>query len=151
MKNHVLLFVIFSAFLFSCGNENKQRVSTPEENGEVQEEAREMAAIEDTIEVYRPRPGERIESPFEIEGIARGHWFFEAAFAIRLLDENEKEIAVAVAEARDDWMTDGWVDFSANLDFETPDSKEGFLLFEKANPSGLEEYERELRLPVRFE
>ena len=149
MKNPFLLFVIFSAFLFSCGNENKQEVPAREENREAQE-AREMVAIEDTIEVYRPRSGAKIESSLNIQGRARGYWFFEASFAVRLLDENEKEITVAVAEAQDDWMTEDWVDFSATLEFETPDSKEGFLVFKKANPSGLEEHARELRVPVEF-
>ena len=154
MKN-IFLLIIFSILLFSCKNEKNKETTTPEENVEIPEETKEVAeepaAIEDTIEVYQPRPGELVSSPLKIEGRARGTWYFEGSFAVRLLDKNGREIAVVPAEAQDSWMTENWVDFSATLEFEKPDSEKGYLVFEKANPSGLEEHDRELRVQVNIQ
>ncbi|GHA26317.1 hypothetical protein GCM10007103_04590 [Salinimicrobium marinum] len=153
MKN-ALVIIILSTLLFSCKNENNQQTKTPEENIEIEEGTTEVsnkpAAIKDTIEVYQLRPGEIISSPLKIEGRARGTWYFEASFAIRLLDENGNELAVVPAEAQDSWMTEDWVPFEATLEFENPDFKEGVLVFEKANPSGLDEHDRDLRVKVAF-
>jgi hypothetical protein len=117
---------------------------------ETNEVSQKPAAISDTIEVYQPRPGDVISSPLEIEGRARGTWYFEGSFGIYLLDENGNELAVVPAKAQDSWMTEDWVDFSATLEFKDSGFKEGVLVFEKANPSGLEEHDRELRVPVKF-
>ena len=154
MKN-ALFILLLSVTLFSCRNENNQNATTPEQNVESREEIKEVsqepAAIPDTIEVYQPRPGEVISSPLEIEGRARGTWYFEGSFAIRLLDENGNELAVVPAEAQDSWMTEDWVNFSATLKFQDPGSAKGVLVFEKANPSGNPEHDRELRVKIRFQ
>jgi len=41
----------------------------------------------DLIRLDSPRPNEAITSPLTIRGTARGYWFFEASFPIRLVDE----------------------------------------------------------------
>ncbi|MCK9377857.1 MAG: Gmad2 immunoglobulin-like domain-containing protein, partial [Syntrophobacterales bacterium] len=52
-------------------------------------------------------------------GKARGAWFFEATFPVRLLDGNGREIADWVpAHAKADWMTDAWVPFETTLAFD---------------------------------
>ena len=156
MKIPVLLFIIFSAFLFSCGNEHTGNSSPEKEvSPQIQEasdesKAEKRATIEDTIEVFHPRSGEVVSSPLQIKGRARGFWFFEASFAIRLLDKSGKEIAVVPAEAQEDWMTEEWVLFEATLEFDPANLEEGVLIFEKANPSGLEEHARELRVELKI-
>ena len=86
-----------------------------------------------------------------VEGEARGTWFFEASFPVRLLDGNGVELAVAPAQAQDDWMTEEFVPFAVRLQFFAPITATGTLVFEKDNPSGLPEHADELRVPVRFE
>ncbi len=154
MRNAILLFIIFSAFLLSCRNEENREVTVPAENLQTQKEtqkaAEQPAVIKDSIEVYQPLPGELISPPLKIEGRARGYWYFEASFTVRLLDDTGREIAVVPAQAQNSWMTEDWVDFSATMEFEDPGTEEGVLVFEKANPSGLEKHDRELRVPVKF-
>lgn len=104
----------------------------------------------DLIQVSKPRPNELIESPLEIEGEARGYWFFEADFPIRLLDENGKELGSGIAKTSSNWMTEGFVLFEATLEFQGPTIKKGILILEKDNPSGLPENADELRIPVFF-
>ncbi|MCI0566340.1 hypothetical protein L0Y46_04065 [bacterium] len=104
----------------------------------------------DLILIENPRPNQEIASPLTITGRARGTWFFEASFPIKLLDENGKEIAVYHAEAQSDWMTENFVPFKAVLTFTAPSEGKGTLVLMKDNPSGLPEHDDELRVPVRF-
>ena len=104
----------------------------------------------DLIKVDSPLPNQEISSPLSVTGQARGYWFFEASFPVRLLDGNGKEIAIKPAEAQDDWMTEEFVHFKAVLEFKMPSTDFGTLILEKDNPSGLPEKADELRIPVRF-
>lgn len=102
------------------------------------------------IEVENPAPEEKISSPTEISGRARGTWFFEGSFAVFLYDEDQNEIAVAIATAQEDWMTEDWVLFSATLKFDTPESKKGTLIFKKSNPTGKAKFDDSIKIPVKF-
>jgi len=102
------------------------------------------------IKSSNPRPNQTILSPLFIKGKARGSWFFEASFPIKLLDIDGKEIALTIAQAKSDWMTEDFVPFEAVLQFVTPDIKEGTLVFKKDNPSGLAEQDDELVIPIKF-
>jgi hypothetical protein len=110
------------------------------------------------ISVSSPLPGEVIETPFEIEGQARGQWYFEAEFHIVLTDWDGKIIAETNARAQDDWMTEEFVPFKATIEFESPYEegdpdfmKNGTLILRKANPSGLPENDDDLEIPIKFE
>ncbi|MFA5050587.1 MAG: GerMN domain-containing protein [Patescibacteria group bacterium] len=100
------------------------------------------------IKVTKPQPDEIISSPLEIEGEARGNWFFEASFPIKLLDSSGAEIAKGIAQAKSDWMTENFVPFTATLQFNAPIETKGILILEKDNPSGLPQNADELRVPV---
>ncbi len=104
----------------------------------------------DLIRVTKPRPNELIKSPLKIEGEARGYWFFEADFPVKLLDENGNELGTGIAKALSEWMTEDFVAFELVLEFEFQTADRGTLILEKDNPSGLSENADELRIPVRF-
>jgi hypothetical protein len=105
---------------------------------------------QDLIRVSNPRPNQLISDPLSISGEARGTWFFEASFPIKLFDENGVELGTAIAQAGSDWMTEDFVPFTATLEFQAPTTEKGTIIFKKDNPSGLPEYEDELTMPVRF-
>ncbi len=105
---------------------------------------------EDLIQVENPGANEVITSPLFIRGKARGFWFFEASFPIKLYDDKGRLLATGIAQAQSDWMTDDFVLFSAELEFKSPDTEKGTLVLEKDNPSGLPENADELRMPVVF-
>ncbi len=104
----------------------------------------------DLIQVDNPRPNQQISSPLKITGRARGTWFFEATFPIELLDESGKSLGTSVATAKREWMTEEFVPFTAELQFEKPSTKKGKLVIKNANPSGLPENEKVLSMPVEF-
>ncbi|MHB9027718.1 MAG: Gmad2 immunoglobulin-like domain-containing protein, partial [Candidatus Latescibacterota bacterium] len=91
-----------------------------------------------------------VRSPLLVEGEARGTWYFEATFPLRLLDGSGNELAVGYAQAEGEWMTENFVPFRGRLEFATPRTDTGTLILERANPSGLPEHAREMRAPVRF-
>lgn len=104
----------------------------------------------DLIRVDNPRPNQTIGSPLLITGQARGYWFFEASFPIKVFDENNNLLTTIIAQAQSDWMTEDFVPFEAKLDFPLPESGEGRMVFQKDNPSGLPENDDELVVPIKF-
>lgn len=91
-----------------------------------------------------------LTSPLEITGEARGTWYFEASFPVRIYDANNVLLGFGIAQAQGDWMTENFVPFKATLSFTHPATEKGFLVLEKDNPSGLPEHADELRIPVHF-
>ncbi|MCL5073894.1 MAG: Gmad2 immunoglobulin-like domain-containing protein [Actinobacteria bacterium] len=104
----------------------------------------------DQIKVTKPTPNQLIQSPLIVEGEARGTWFFEATFPVKLLDANGNIIASNPAQAQGDWMTEGFVPFKVQLDFVRPATDTGVLILQKDNPSGLSENDAKIEIPVRF-
>ena len=89
--------------------------------------------------------------PLIISGKARGNWFFEASFPVKLVDENGNELANGTAAAQSDWMTEDFVEFLATFEFTAPPTTAGTLILQKDNPSGLSEHNNQLIVPVEFE
>ena len=102
------------------------------------------------IRVTSPAPLSVISSPVTITGEARGTWYFEASFPVKLLDGNGNELAIAPAQAQGEWMTTEFVPFEVTLTFESPTTDTGMLILEKDNPSGLPQYADFIEIPVRF-
>lgn len=102
------------------------------------------------ITVSSPGPNQVISSPLTITGQARGNWFFEATAPVRLLDGNDRQIAVGFITAQGEWMTTNFVPFSGQLTFAPPNTNTGTLVLEKNNPSGLPQNDQSITIPVRF-
>lgn len=102
------------------------------------------------IKIDSPRPNAIVTSPLEITGEARGTWYFEASFPVKLFDGNGEQLAAVPAQAQNDWMTEEFVPFKATLEFAAPTTATGTLVLEKDNPSSLPENADSLIVPVRF-
>lgn len=101
------------------------------------------------IVVENPRPRTKIVTPLEIKGRAKGFWFFEGSMTAELRDSAGKELGKANLEAQEPWMTESFVPFTGTLTYELPENTSGVKLYiEKANPSGLEENDKTLVIPV---
>lgn len=138
MKNKVLLIFIILILLGATWMFLRFVIGgSEEENKETSE-----------VIVFSPQQNQVIKSPLSIEGKARGYWFFEASFPIRLLDKDGKEIAITVAQAQSDWMTTDFVPFKAELSFNSKATASGNLVFEKDNPSDLPENAKHINIPV---
>ena len=102
------------------------------------------------VRVVTPHSNDLIKSPVTISGQARGNWYFEASFPVKVLDANGKILGQAPAQAQGEWMTTEFVSFLLNLNFATSTTATGTVILEKDNPSGLPENAAEVRIPVRF-
>ena len=102
------------------------------------------------IELDSPRPNEVVKSPLVIQGQARGNWYFEASFPVKIVDGKGTVLATVPAQAQGEWMTTEFVPFRVELSFPQPTTEKGMLVLEKDNPSGLPEHADELRIPIRF-
>lgn len=105
---------------------------------------------EELIVVESPRAYEEISSPVIVRGKARGTWFFEASFPVKVVDRAGNILGVVPVMTREEWMTTDFVSFQAEVPFIGSGAVDGFVIFEKDNPSGLSEHADELRVPVVF-
>lgn len=105
----------------------------------------------DVIIIDSPRPNDVVKSPLKITGKARGFWFNEASFPVKLYDASGKQLGNGIANVTSgDWMTQEFVPFEATLQFQSPSSGKGMLVLERDNPSGLDENNDNLNIPVNF-
>ncbi len=104
----------------------------------------------DIIRVSSPLPDTLVTSPLIVRGEARGNWYFEASFPVKIFDAKGKQLGIIPARALGDWMTTEFVPFETTLAFENPATETGTLVLQKDNPSGLPENADSLSIPVRF-
>ena len=102
------------------------------------------------IHVFAPPANAVVESPLVVRGEARGSWYFEASFPVKLYDGNGILLAQTPAQAQSEWMTLDFVPFEARLFFVHPTTITGMLVLEKDNPSGLPENADFISIPVHF-
>lgn len=120
-------------------------------NKEFVEDVKDMIST-DSIKVFYPTPNAEVDpaKPLVVSGEARGAWYFEASFPMRVEDANGKTIAQSHVEAQSDWMTEEFVPFEGKIIFsETPATQTGALVLEEDDPSGMGNPES-VRFPLRF-
>ncbi|MFW5773788.1 MAG: Gmad2 immunoglobulin-like domain-containing protein [Tangfeifania sp.] len=111
----------------------------------------ENVSSEKGIRIEKPTAGSTVSFPLEITGEARGNWFFEAEFTVRLV-QNGTELAIAIVKAQDDWMTMDYVPFSATMNFDAEGrGGDASLVFKNNNASGKPELDKTFKLPVKIE
>jgi hypothetical protein len=110
----------------------------------------DTAKIAGPILVTEPQPNTTVISPLRVTGRARGSWYFEASFPVRLVDSQGRVLDEAPASAQGEWMTESFVPFGAVLTFQPPTGTTGRLILEKHNASGLPQHADSVVIPVRF-
>jgi len=124
--------------LFFISNKNNQLNLAPVTND-----------YSDLIKIENLKNNQAIKSSFVLNGQARGSWYFEASFPVKVVDLQENIICETFAIAKDNWMTESFVPFEAILNFEiAKNSFPAILILKKDNPSGLSENDKEIRIPV---
>lgn len=111
----------------------------------------EAKKLAQPVRVTFPVEGGLVTSPLVVRGEARGYWFFEGSFPVKLYDATNALLATGIAQTTTgEWMTENFVPFEASLTFTLPSTQVGTLVLERDNPSGLPEYDQAVSLPVRF-
>ncbi len=110
-----------------------------------------VITYKDLVRVTSPLENQVVTSPLVIRGEARGTWYFEASFPVELSASDGTVLVQHYAQAQGEWMTEDFVPFESTLLFDAGNATSGVLILHKDNPSGLPEYDDELRIPVSFE
>jgi hypothetical protein len=111
-------------------------------------QSKEKEKTKKEIIVSFPKPNQCVTSPLTVQGKARGPWFFEAIFPIRLLDAQCHELSASKATALGPWTTEDFVPFEGKLDFVVNKETKATLILEKDNPSGLPQNAKKIEIPV---
>ncbi|MCC7356186.1 MAG: hypothetical protein IT410_01045 [Candidatus Doudnabacteria bacterium] len=106
---------------------------------------------DDLIRVTSMKNNQVVDGSFTVTGEARGQWYFEGSFPVRIEDANGKVLGRVAAKAKGEWTTTEYVPFEVFVIFDKYQTSTGSIIFEKDNPSGLPENASELRVPIRFE
>ncbi len=107
--------------------------------------------IPDLITITAPAKDASITSPLSVTGSARGTWYFEASFPVKILDSKGKVIGQGPAQAQGDWMTTEFVPFTASITYTAqPAGSRGTVVFMKDNPSGDPERDQSVSVPITF-
>ncbi|RYY93828.1 MAG: hypothetical protein EOO11_19045 [Chitinophagaceae bacterium] len=101
------------------------------------------------MHLLKPQAGDSLRSPMTVEGEARGPWYFEAQFMIKLYDSAQRLLAMIPAKAAGDWMTEAYVPFRTQLEWKDYRGK-ALLILEADNPSGDAERAKRFELPVHL-
>jgi len=104
-------------------------------------------ATTDNIVVSTPLPGSTVGSEFTVSGNARGTWYFEASFPVKVLGANGQELVQLPAQATEDWMTENFVPFSVKVTVPNY-SGAATLVLHKDNPSGEAKFDASVSIPI---
>lgn len=163
-----LAFLILLLLTGGCRLERDDRYEAPDQTSEqdgvdqssdeeddTEDEDREGSTTDaEEIRISEPDSGETV-NPSEgvtVQGEAKGTWFFEGVFPVKIWDADGNLLAEGQAVAIDNWMTTDWVSFTATIAaFDAGDATEGTLVLEKDNPSGLPENAASIEIEIQFE
>lgn len=143
----VVVLIIFGFIWYS----NKSNTTSPSDTAVVPPRNDTADPITDLIQVTTPAEGASVGSPLTVSGKARGYWYFEASFPIKLIDANGATLFEGPVQAQGDWMTEEFVPFTVTFNFVKPASgTTGMLILHNDNPSGLPENDKSIEIPVTF-
>ncbi len=163
MKKYLAILFFSAVFLSSCTqgiqqNENEQTQERKGQNKQVTENGYKSA--ESTIQVNQtenqeiivesPAPDQTVSSPVMVKGKALGTWFFEGVLPVSMEDADGNLLSAAPARALDDWMTEDFVEFEAQLDFDLGNNETAVIIIKNDNPSGIPENAKKFEIPVKL-
>lgn len=103
--------------------------------------------------VALPKANDPVTSPLVVTGYVDGtnRWtgFEGQVGSVTLIDSNGNVLAQKPLTATTDWMQLP-TNFATTLTFVAPTTSAGTLVFRNENTSGMPDYAREFRLPVKF-
>lgn len=153
----IIVAILVAGFLFFGSNQirtwwNGEAMPAPPVITDTGNEVPLIQQYKDLVRVTVPEQDTVVPNPLVLKGEARGMWFFEASFPVRLIDANGEDVALepGYVTATTDWMTESYVPFSGTFSYVTPETNTGTLILLRDNPSGLPENEDAFMIPIRF-
>ncbi len=147
----LLILLCAPVVLTGCWSTKEMPPEDYDNAGNVVEEETEPRESDDAITVVEPAAESTIAFPLKVSGEAKGSWYFEGSFPVKLLDSEGNILAEIQAQATEDWMQEGPVPFEATIQIDNPPtSGTGKLVLSKDNPSGLPENDESVEVEISF-
>ncbi len=133
-------------------NEQAGQTTRTQDNSQQSAESTIEVSQEDNPEIMveTPAPGQTVSSPVMVKGKALGTWFFEGVLPVSMEDPDGNLLSAAPARALDDWMTEDFVEFEAQLDFNPGNNENAVIVIKNDNPSGLSENAKKFEIPIQL-
>lgn len=144
-----IILVVGGFFLIGC--EIIQKSATIDDTTNKNTVPEKIIPPNNLIQVSFPSSGEKIGGTLNVTGIAKGIWYFEGDFPVRLVDSAGRELAIAPASAQSEWMKEDFVPFSATLKYPVSQATSAKLILAKDNPSDMRELDDAIEIPVVLE
>ena len=108
-----------------------------------------VVSTELPIQVSTPKDNQEVGNPIKISGKAKGTWFFEGSFPIQLVDSSGNILGHGIATSTEDWMTENFINFSAEISYtKATSTKRALLVLSKDNPSDNPDLDQSIFVPV---
>ena len=135
----IIVLAVLSALTFDWGRSGES----------LQDDNKNISSTNALIIVDNIKDNQEVSSPITISGKARGNWYFEATFPVKLVDLDGNVLVSTFATAEGDWMTTDFVNFSTTLEYTKSTSTErALIVLSKDNPSGMPEFDQSIYIPV---
>lgn len=135
----IIVLVILTALTFDWGRSGEL---LPDYN-------KNNSSTNTLIIVDNIKDNQEVSNPITILGKARGNWYFEASFPVKLVDLDGNVLVSTFASAQSDWMTTDFVNFSVTLEYvKSTSTDRALIVLSKDNPSGLPEFDQSIYIPV---
>jgi len=112
------------------------------------EDVGNLIAKSNLVTISNLKPNSEVRSPVSIEGSARGLWYFEGVFPIKIKNIEGKILGTGQARAQGEWTTDDFVDFKAEIFFLVTTTTQAILELDKDNPSGMPQNDDSVFMPI---
>ena len=150
MKKLLMLLAV-PLLLTGCWSTKEMPPEDYDNAGNVVDEDTEPKQNEAAITVVEPAAESTVTFPLKVSGEAKGGWYFEGSFPVKLLDSEGNILAEIHAQATEDWMQEGFVPFETTIQIDNPPtSGPGKLVLSKDNPSGLPENDESVEVEISF-
>lgn len=150
-KNTTLIVLVGIMVLFLAGIWY-MRGSTPVPSTETEDPSTQEAVYDNTstdeIVIDSPKAGETVGTTFTVVGKARGYWYFEASFPLRVFGSSGVLLSEMPVQADGEWMTEEFVPFSETVTVPPGTKGEALLILYNDNPSGLPENDATVSIPL---
>jgi|GEM_PF-5798143 len=103
------------------------------------------------ITVSIPSSGSSVKSEMSIEGVARTSWFAQGIAQGDVRNESNEKIGAFIIRTQSGAKDNSFVSFTGKIAYGNPDTKTGYIIFNKANPTTDASKNVSLWVPVRFQ
>ena len=134
-----IAFIVLIALVFDWGRKGES----------LQNDNKNISSTSTLIIVDNIKDNQEVSNPITILGKARGNWYFEATFPVKLVDLDGNILVSTFATAESDWMTTDFVNFSVTLEYvKSTSTDRALIVLSKDNPSGMPEFDQSIYIPV---